>query len=184
MFSFFPEVTLILSTQSCHRYVPEAGGKGPVPCPQAVLIYNATMGGEDLSDMLMAIYRCPTRSRRWYFSLFGYCVEMAITNGYLSYQWGCVLLGEKQIYKTSKDFRIKVFQGLVAPAQVSKAGHQWASAPRPSDDLRFDMIGHFMQASVKPGRCRYCKVGWTIRISAKCIMRLCHSQFHLNSSKS
>ena len=42
-----------------------------IPCPQIVKQYNKSMGGEDLADMLIALYRIPCKTKRWYQKYFG-----------------------------------------------------------------------------------------------------------------
>lgn len=180
---------LLFTLYYVSRYVKEEGAKVLVPCPQAVLTYNATMGGVDLSDMMMAMYGCQTRSRRWYFPLFGYCLEVAITNSYLLYKRDCASLGQKPDLNSSKYFRIKLYQALVAPAQVSRGRPSLDKslskrklrilkpvAERPSNEMRLDGKEHF-PVSCDRGRCRYCKSGHTSKKCSKCGMRLCFTSY-------
>ena len=37
-----------------------------VPCPNIVSIYNTHMGGVDLLDSLIGLYRCRLKSKKWY----------------------------------------------------------------------------------------------------------------------
>ena len=37
-----------------------------VPCPNIMSQYNVHMGGVDLADMMVALYRTPAKSHRWY----------------------------------------------------------------------------------------------------------------------
>ena len=36
-----------------------------VPCPDVIKEYNSAMGGVDLVDMLIALYRAPMKTKRW-----------------------------------------------------------------------------------------------------------------------
>lgn len=47
------------------RYNKEKKRKEPVPCPNIVRQYNAHMGGVDLADMLIALYRTEMRALKW-----------------------------------------------------------------------------------------------------------------------
>ena len=96
------------------RYSKDHHAKIDVPCPKAVLQYNKSMGGVDLGDMFMALYSVPTKAKRWYFSLFGYTLELALTNSWLAYKRDCVLLGSQQTLKSSKEFRLQVSEALKA----------------------------------------------------------------------
>ncbi|KAK3907910.1 Chimeric ERCC6-PGBD3 protein [Frankliniella fusca] len=180
------------------RYCKDQKAKADVPCPQAVLQYNKSMGGVDLGDMLMALYAIPTKARRWYFPLMGYCLEVAITNSWLAYKRDCVLLGTHQELKSSKDFRLHVSDGLRASLlrgrgrpsldnSLQKKVIKSPWVPRPSDPLRTDEANHWPVKCTK-GRCRYCSN--TVRIKCtKCDTRLCITQdrncflqFHITKS--
>lgn len=40
-----------------------------IPCPNIVKVYNKHMGGVDLMDSLIGLYRCRIRSKKWYHRL-------------------------------------------------------------------------------------------------------------------
>ena len=65
---------------SIKRFNAEANGKVDVSCPAIILAYNKHMGGIDLSDMLVSMYKTPIRSHRWYLPIFGYIVDCAVAN--------------------------------------------------------------------------------------------------------
>ncbi|XP_052130234.1 piggyBac transposable element-derived protein 2-like [Frankliniella occidentalis] len=96
------------------RYSKDAHGKIDVPCPRAVSVYNETMGGVDLADMYMALYKIPTRAKRYYFPFIGYSLEVALTNSWLQYKRDCNLLQvpKKEVIPNSKKFRLEVSEGL------------------------------------------------------------------------
>ncbi|KAE8737607.1 hypothetical protein FOCC_FOCC016930, partial [Frankliniella occidentalis] len=62
---------------SVQRYDKKTKTRREVPIPNAVQLYNKSMGGVDLHDMLVELYRCPTRARRWYMSLISYMLDLA-----------------------------------------------------------------------------------------------------------
>ncbi len=66
------------------------------------------MGGVDLSDQYVAENSVPTRSKRWYFPIFGYMIDLALANSYIQYVKDNELLGLVPELKTSKDFRLEV----------------------------------------------------------------------------
>ena len=49
--------------------------------PLAVHEYNIHMGGVDLCDMLLALYRICRRSIKYYMHIIFYCVGISIVNG-------------------------------------------------------------------------------------------------------
>lgn len=69
-------VTLISSfvgsepVQKIKRYCKEQKQKIEVDIPQIVREYNKHMGGVDLADMLISLYKVPFKTRRWYIGIF------------------------------------------------------------------------------------------------------------------
>lgn len=65
------------------RYSKEK--KVDVECPQIVKDYNKHMGGVDLADMLISLYRTPLKTRRWYLGIFAQLIDICVNNGWLLY---------------------------------------------------------------------------------------------------
>ena len=51
-----------------------------VPCPEIVKDYNSAMGGVDLADMLIALYRSPIKTHRLYLKVLIHCVDICKVN--------------------------------------------------------------------------------------------------------
>ena len=49
-----------------------------IKCPNIVQQYNASMGGVDLLDSLIALYRIRIRSKKWYHRLVFHFIDMAV----------------------------------------------------------------------------------------------------------
>ncbi|KAH9629018.1 hypothetical protein HF086_007503 [Spodoptera exigua] len=71
------------------RWRKEQKQKIGVTCPQLVRHYNQHMGGVDLCDMLIALYRTSFKSRRWYMNIFGQMLDIAVNNAWLLYRRNC-----------------------------------------------------------------------------------------------
>lgn len=138
------------------------------------------MGGVDLSDMLIALYKTPFRSHRWYLTLFAHVLDMCCLNAWLLYKRDCKKLGLK------KPLRLKFFKAEMANALISKgimtnpilpsAENIIGSSRLPcSEDVKFDGSNHFPQMTTR-GRCRYCTNGQSRVKCLKCKARLCLTQ--------
>jgi len=57
-----------------------------VTCPEVVKEYNKNMGGVDLSDMLISLYRTRIKARRRYLKLLFHCVDITKVNEWLLYR--------------------------------------------------------------------------------------------------
>ena len=61
-----------------------------VQCPHIVASYNASMGGVDLADMLIALYRTKIMTKkRWYLKIIFHIVDICKVNGWLLYRRHC-----------------------------------------------------------------------------------------------
>ena len=54
--------------------------------PVIVQVYNANMGGVDLCDMLLSLYRIRQRTNKFYFHVVYYLLGISVTNGWLLYR--------------------------------------------------------------------------------------------------
>ena len=88
------------------RYDRNTKKKLEVNCPSVIREYNGKMGGIDKSDMLTHLYKTPMRARRWYMRLFGYSLDLSVSNAWLLYKRDCKALGEKPM--GLKAFRLEI----------------------------------------------------------------------------
>lgn len=163
--------------ETIKRYDKDEKKKVDVECPQVVKHYNKHMGGVDLADMLISLYRTPFKSHRWYLGIFSQLVDMCINNAWL--------LHRRDGKKTSlKDFRFELFDGLSKSNRIGTNQnvtddigenlkiHKPVSV-RPTDSVRFDNTGHLPEAGNETMRCKYCKSGRTSVYCIKCNVHLC-----------
>jgi hypothetical protein len=160
-----------------NRYSKELKSRTNVDCPQVVKFYNMHMGGVDLADMLVALYRTQIKSRRWYMGIFAQMIDISVNNGWILYRRYCA---QKKIKKTMslKEFRCQIFLSLTSKSMeqhdisCSSQKIKKPVVPRPVDDTRYDGADHLPIFEEK-GRCRLCKTGQTSICCSKCKTRLC-----------
>ncbi len=141
-------------------YSKEEKRKISVPCPKIVSEYNTHMGGVDLADMMIALYRTPAKSHWWYLSIFWQMVDTAVNNTCLLYQRYAATLGQQ--HKSLKDFRLNAARGLICPEKHKREGSsngnedhtpprvvKQPKVPRPVNDMKYDRTNHFPILSVK-----------------------------------
>lgn len=164
-----------------------------VPCPSMVKMYNKAMGGVDLADMLIALYRCKVKTKRWYLLLLFHCVDIAKVNGWLLYRRFCAqanVPARKQL--SLLQFVSQTADALIYAAkprgsagrpkrcetelqgQEAKKGRR-SSIPLPSADSRFDGLHHWAEFRETKNRCKLCKTGYSRVYCEKCSMCLCLS---------
>lgn len=113
------------------------------------------MGGVDLADMLVSLYRIPLRTKRYYLRIFAYLIDLCICNAWLLARRDAKLLSEKY-GKSLKQLKKEVATTLYHQGTTLKRGRpsldDVAAAPppkhhpvaaRPQDDVRYDQTGHW-----------------------------------------
>lgn len=170
-------VTLISSyvgvdpVEKIKRYSKEAKMKIDVDCPQIVKEYNRHMGGVDLADMLVSLYRTPFKTRRWYIGIFAQILDICINNAWLLHRKSCSKTGKKSM--PLKDFRFEIYEGLKKKGRTEITEKKKKRVPQanPVESSRFDNVGHFMTTTTQ-GRCRLCSKLTSVQC-IKCKVRLC-----------
>ena len=51
--------------------------------------YDNSMGGVDLSDMLISLYRTPIKTKGWYLKVLFHCVDIVTVNAWHIYCRDC-----------------------------------------------------------------------------------------------
>ncbi|CAH2089682.1 unnamed protein product [Euphydryas editha] len=156
----------------------------PVTCPNLIKKYNTYMGGVDLADMLIALYRTPFRGHRWHLPIFSQMLDICINNSWLLYRRDRKARMDTKKQKALKIFRIEIFESLrkfertdmsdiSRPAMKSTKTIQKPAAERPPDVVRYDQFAHYPTVITSRGRCMYCAKGLTKFFCQKCKLRLC-----------
>lgn len=166
-----------------------------IDCPEMVHEYNKFMGGVDLNDMLLSLYRIKLRSKKWYMPIFYYLIKVAVTNGWLLYRKHYKhLYPHEKKFMSLLEFQTEIASGLVQsgklPSIISNKRGRPSSSPVsaknkpktssailiPSNDIRFDGVGHLPLYHEKQHRCRCCPKGYSHMHCMKCKIFLCFTK--------
>ncbi|XP_028396032.1 piggyBac transposable element-derived protein 2-like [Dendronephthya gigantea] len=147
--------------------------------PSLIGVYNKSMGGVDLMDMLCTLYKYQLRSKRWYLYIFYHTLTIALVNAWLLYRRDCKALDVRVM-------PLRKFQAMVAAAlcnvKKSQRGRRSLDClskkkkevnPAPVTDVRFDGVGHMPSYEDKRQRCRNCPEGFAFVKCVKCKVHLC-----------
>lgn len=146
----------------------------------------------DLHDMLVELYRTPTKAKRWYMTLISYMLDMATVNSWLLYRRHASTLGKNSKFEL-KQFRLaisKTLRGECSPSTPASCRVRKIiknpRAYRPDNDVRYDGFQHWPSFKNGQSRCKFCKTGYTTVICARCDISLCFvptrqcfSKFHI-----
>ena len=159
-----------------------------VPCPQVVHVYNKHMGGVDLLDSLIGLYRNKIRSRKWYHRVFFHLIDLTVVNAWLLYRRSfpgkCKMLSlhdfkadvAEGLCKQGKDESSKMKRGRPSTSAMTVKRRMPGLTPQPSSDVRYDGVGHWPEWRQVRAMCRYdgCKCVSRV-ICCKCRVSLCHN---------
>jgi hypothetical protein len=168
-----------------------------VSCPTIVHEYNKHMGGVDLLDMYLSLYRIRLRSKKNYHYIFYYLLQVSVINSWLLYRRYCRLPNRQQL--SLLDFTMDVSESLMRAGKInqqpqnpskrgrpSRLSQESSSEPQakkikrpcPNNSIRFDSIGHLPRFTSSQQKCAYCrelgeKPGYTYIECSKCAVSLC-----------
>lgn len=166
------------------RYSNEKKQRVSIPCPKIVKDYNQHMGGVDLADMLIALYRTGLKSRKWYMNIFSQLIDICVNNAWLMSRRDHQLLKINEKHPTLKHLRHSIAKSLQLksrckrgrPSNVSKPQvKRNPKIPKPIEDVRYDCIDHFPIFGAR-GRCKLCPKSQTNVTCTKCNVRLCFTE--------
>lgn len=182
------QVTLVSSYTDAYplekikRFRKESKGRVDVTCPQIVKHYNRHMGGVDLADMLISLYRTGIKSHRWYMNIFSQLLDICINNAWLLRRRHNKMKHTVPLKDGLKKFRYEVYAGLLRDRTAAVKQTESVSenkkikkpvAERPPDEVRFDKFDHWPQLSGYQ-RCKYCKTGQASTLCTKYNVHLCY----------
>ncbi|KAH9365727.1 hypothetical protein HPB48_009612 [Haemaphysalis longicornis] len=174
-------------TDTCKRWSTKEQRTIDVSRPFAVKEYHTFMGGVDLADMLIELYRTDHKSKKWYMRIFFWFIDVSIVNGWLLYKRHCLQLGIKKKLPLLT-FRAQISQALALVngkprkrnSTTAARSHQAPArkimrplTPRPVVDVRYDGTHQCPQHGDKETRCKFCKAGYTFLYCEKCQMHFC-----------
>lgn len=113
------QVTLVSSyvdaypLEKIKRFSKENGGYVNVTCPQIVRHYNRHMGGVDLVDTLISLYRTGIKSHRWYMNILSQLLDICINNAWLLRRRHDRMSQTVRKMDHLKNFRYQVYMGLI-----------------------------------------------------------------------
>lgn len=183
------EVTRWNGKELCHE---------KVKCPNIVSIYNKHMGGVDLIDSLIGLYRNKLRSKKWYHRLFFHMLDMTVINAWLLYRRRAAAAAADQGASktmTLHEFKASIAEALckvaVAPRSLKRGRPQdkiksthpepipkkrAATVCAPVSDVRFDGVHHYPAIRLERRRCKRDRCNKITQVACtKCNVHLCLS---------
>ena len=172
------------------RWCREKKERCDVPCPRIVYVYNKKMGGVDLADMLISLYRIQANTKRWYIKIFWHLVDICKVNAWLLYRRHYEQMGfPARKRKSLMNFSCEIAEALIyadkgpekptqgrpskrASLECAPTVGKRPSNPLPVADVRYDNIAHWPAPTHDKKRCRVCHAYGRMTCE-KCKVSLC-----------
>ena len=122
-----------------------------LPCPGAIICYNAYMGGVDRGDQMRGYYSWRSKSRKFYKYIFYFLLDTAVTNAYIMH----TRYTESPTVKHMKDFRVALAKALIGD-YCSRRRPGRGGPPLRSIPLRHFPVKVDGSSRSKRGRCAAC----------------------------
>lgn len=171
--------------QKAKRFSSQEKKRIEISQPKSVQLYNYGMGGVDRLDQNVSSYMIQHRSKKWYWPVFRFCVDVAVQNAFQLYR-----LQEKNPGAKPHDllsFRreiVHVYMQCFSPQTNAPALFPASRIPadrRVLHDVRTDSTAHWIvQGSQRRCAAPGC-VGTSVYSCEKCNVGLhpgCFKQFH------
>ena len=175
--------------ETIERWVKKEQARKDIPCPQIVKAYNKSMGGVDLADMLIALYRVEVKTKRWYVKVFWHLVDIAKVNAWILYrrhyqQYGLPQKKQKSLLIFSQEVAESLIHANKVAVRTSRGrpskrksveirpGGKKPAIPLPCNGVRYDGLGHWPMPTSDKKRCRLCQQ-YCRMTCGKCHVYLC-----------
>ena len=139
------------------RYITDKGGRVEIDQLNSISVYNKSMGGVDRMDQNIGAYMINIRSKKWWWPLFQFCVDLAVDNAFQLYRLQPLRQGEKQLDLLG--FRRKIVKVYHTRFQSDKTLPLIFSAPGSTQrvilEIRYDGIDDWI-ATRSQRRCAKC----------------------------
>ena len=77
------------------RYIKDKDDRVEIDQPNSISFYNKTMGGVDRMDQNIGAYMINIRSKKLWWPLFRFCVDLAVNNAFQLYRLQPLQQGKK-----------------------------------------------------------------------------------------
>ena len=128
------------TSSNCERYSRTEKKSMQVPIPQMIQAYNKGMGGVDLLDSQVAVYRVNHRVKKWYFPFYTWSLSVMAVNAWRLRQ---KMTGKKEPYLNFlRELVVEMFQkhGKLPERRIQN----------PVTSTRYDGMNHWIEPAKHP----------------------------------
>ncbi len=120
---------------SIERWCPNEKKRVEIYCPLLVKFYNRGMGGVNLADMSISLYRIVVKTRRWYIKIFWHCIDICKVNAWILYRHHCTDSDiPKRKQKSLLQFSLKISDTLIHANKAALSESNVGKVGRPKKE--------------------------------------------------
>ena len=170
--------------RKAHHYVKAQNGRPEIDQPQSIFLYNKGMEGVDRLDQNISFYMIGHRSKKWWWPVFHFCLDLSVNNAYQLYRQQKRSEGARKM--NLLEFRRSIVDTCYRCLRKSTTAnifHPARKLSKVSDKVRYDAINHWIGKEKQRG-CASCQKT-TLYFCEKCNIGLhpdCHKQFHIKNN--
>ena len=131
--------------RKAHRYVQAQNGRTEIDQPQNIFLYNKGMGGVDSLDQNISSYMTGHCSKKWWWTVFRFCLDLSVNNAYQLYRQQKHSEGERKLDLLG--FWRSIVDTYYRCLRKSTTTNIFPSArklSKVSDEVRYDAINHWI----------------------------------------
>ena len=134
-----------MSLQKAHRYVKAQNGRDEIDQPQSIFLYDKGMGGVDCLDQNFSSYMIGHCSKKWWWPVFRFCLDLSVNNAYQLYCQQKCSGGERKLDLLG--FRRSIVDSYYRCLRKSTTTNIFPPArklSKVSDKVRYGAIDHWI----------------------------------------
>ena len=132
--------------QSVKRFCHTEKKKVDIEQPNIIREYNKSMGGVDRMDQNIAAYMINLRSKKWWWPLFRFVIDVSVNNAFQLYRMKEVQAGERKL--DALGFRRSIVDAYFRLYRSNKSFETLFRGSRrlhnPAENLRYDGLNHWL----------------------------------------
>ena len=137
------------------RYIKDRSCRVEIDQTNAISFYNKTMGGVDTMDQNTGAYMINIRNKKWWWPLFRFCVDLAVSNAFQLYCFQPLNQGQKQLDLLGSRREIGQVYHAIFRLEKTLPIIFPNNSQRVNLDIRYDEIDHWI-AKGNQRRCAKC----------------------------
>lgn len=153
LFARWADNNIVTVASTCHGIEPLSQVKRysqkekkiiSVPRPNLIGKYNAAMGGTDLMDENIARYRIAIRSKKWWWALLSWLIDISIQNAWYLYKKSGRTATQLQFRREIVNTYLKKYGTVAKGAGRPSSSLSSTQGHRVSEDIRYDRTDHLL----------------------------------------